>query len=387
MFDAAFRRDPYPLYEQLRRSSPVVHFAPADLWLLLDHADVKRALADHEAFSSAAAGGQPGKWLIFQDPPRHAKLRALIGRAFTARSIAALEPRIRELSAELLDRARERGAMDVVEDFAAPLPLMVIAEMLGAPSVDWPRLRAWSEKLLALALVVSGGPDADRAVREVLAMASDMQSYLDALLAARRAEPRDDLLTRLVEAEVDGERLSDADILGFFQLLLVAGHETTTNLVSNAVLSFIEHPGELARIRAEPALLPSAIEEVLRHRSPVQAVFRKSTRDLEVHGNTIPAGKLVLLMVGAANRDPSVFADPGSFDVGRDPNPHVAFGHGIHFCVGAPLSRLEARVALADFLDRAGDFRLALDTPWEPREAFHVHGPAHLPIRFSPRAR
>jgi cytochrome P450 len=214
-----------------------------------------------------------------------------------------------------------------------------------------------------------------------------MADYVGRLVDDRRAIPADDLLTRLVQAEVEGERLTEGEILGFVQLLLVAGHETTTNLLNNAVLSFIENPGELDRVRAMPELLPSAIEEVLRHRSPVQWMFRFTRREVEMHGTTIPAGRMVIPVIGSANRDPGVFADPHRFDAARDPNPHVAFGHGIHFCIGAPLARQEARIALADLVERLRDVELADAEPWEPRRALHVHGPARLPIRFAPGPR
>jgi cytochrome P450 len=194
-------------------------------------------------------------------------------------------------------------------------------------------------------------------------------------------------LTRLVEAEVDGERLTEEEILAFFQLLLLAGSETTTNLISNALLCFLENPDQLARLRAAPDLLPSAIEEILRYRSPVQVVFRQTRRDVEVHGQVIPAGKLVLAIVGSANRDPQQFHDAGRFDITRDPNPHIAFGHHIHFCVGAPLARLEARIALSDLFQRVKGFEFASEEPWEPRKTFHVHGPTRLPIRFEPGPR
>jgi cytochrome P450 len=209
-----------------------------------------------------------------------------------------------------------------------------------------------------------------------------MRGYVADLAEQRRAAPKDDLLTRLVQAEVEGERLTQDELLGFFQLLLSAGHETTTNLINNAILCLIENPGQLARLRAEPRLLASAIEEILRYRSPVQAMFRMSKRDIPLHGQVIPAGKMVMAMIGSANRDPLKFRDAEHFDITRDPNPHIAFGHGIHFCIGAPLSRLEARIALSSFLERVKGFELASDAPWEPRRAIHVHGPTHLPIRF-----
>ena len=210
-----------------------------------------------------------------------------------------------------------------------------------------------------------------------------MNDYLAAMIERLRSSPKEGLLTNLVAAEIDGERLTQAEILGFFQLLVVGGQETTTNLINNAVLCLIEHPGELARLRAAPDLLPSAIEEVLRFRSPLQWMMRTPKREIEVHGQPIPPGKLVLAMIGSANRDPRQFDASERFDITRDPNPHLAFGHGSHFCLGAPLARLEARIALADLLLGNGLLELAGDEPWEPRKALHVHGPARLPVRFS----
>ena len=216
------------------------------------------------------------------------------------------------------------------------------------------------------------------------AASDEMNSYLTEMIEQRRTTPTDDLLSQLLAAEVDGERLTQPEILGFFQLLIIAGQETTTNLINNAVLSLLENPDQLARLRAEPSLLPSAIEEVLRYRSPLQWVMRTPRRDTEIGGQVIPAGKLILVMVGSANHDPKQFAEPDRFDIARDPNPHVAFGHGIHSCLGAALARLETRIALAEFLERFSEFELASDEPWQPRRALHVHGPTHLPIRFTP---
>jgi len=386
LLSADLRRNPYPAYDQLRSAAPVLRDPRSGAWMLFDYESVRRALTDHEAFSSivSAPGSRTGQWLIFSDPPRHTKLRALIMRAFTPRAAAGLEPRIRELSHDLLDAPSRRGEMDLVADFSVPLPLMVIAELLGAPAADWPRFRRWGDATMGLSLAVAGSPDAERALADFVVAHEEMRDYLAALVDERRQRPADDLLTRLVGAEVDGSRLTSEELLGFFQLLILAGHETTTNLIDNAMLSLVEHPEQLARLRESPELLPSAIEEVLRYRSPVQAMFRLTTRDVELRGQVIPARRLVMPMIGSANRDPRQFADPGRFDIARDPNPHIAFGHGIHFCVGAPLARLEARTALPVLLQRLRGLELASAGPWEPREAFHVHGPARLPIRFKP---
>jgi cytochrome P450 len=386
LFSDDARRDPYPLYARLRAAAPVLHDPAGDRWMLLDYDSVKRALNDASAFSSVAAPppSAPSRWLIFSDPPRHTQLRALVSRAFTSRTVAGLERRIRELARGLIDARVETGEMELLADFSVPLPLMVIAELLGAPVEDWPRFRRWSDGIMGLVLTLSGGTEAERAVAGFVSVHAEMAEYVAARVEERRAVPRDDLLTRLVEAEVEGGRLADDEILGFFQLLLLAGHETTTNLIGNAVLCLLENPDQRALLRSVPDLVPSAIEEVLRYRSPVQAAFRVTKRQVEMGGVVIPPGKLVLAMIGAANRDPARFAEADRFDVGRHPNPHVAFGHGIHFCIGAPLARLEGRVALAGLLERLPGLALADDAPWAPRQAFHVHGPDRLPLRFEP---
>jgi cytochrome P450 len=385
LFSDDARRDPYPLYARLRAASPVLRAPGADIWFLLDHATVKRAMDDPATFSSRAAppGGQPFDWLIFSDPPRHTLLRAIVQRAFVPRSIAGLEPRIRALSGELLDACVTRGTMDLVDDYAALLPTLVIAELFGFPATDRGRLIAWSQAIMNLSHAIAGGEAGLRAGKAFVTARDEIGAWLPGLLQMRRAEPLDDLLTRLVAAEVDGERLDDAEITGFFLLLLSAATETTTNLISNAVLCLQAHPEQRARLVASPDLLPAAIEEVVRYRAPAQFMFRATTCDVTLLGQVIPAGKLVLLGIGSANRDPKQFADADVFDIARSPNPHLGFGHGIHFCLGAALARLEAKVALEHILERVPDLALAGDTPWEPRSAVHVHGPAHLPVRFT----
>lgn len=378
LFSSAVRRDPYTVYDRLRAGAPLSRDPGSGLWLAVGYDVVKQVLSDSDMFSSRYGPD----WMIFADPPRHTKLRALVSKAFTPRMIAALEPRIRELSGELLDRVVERGEMDLVADFAAPLPMLVIAEMLGIPAEDRPQLHQWADAILAMSYTIGGPLDAARAAQEGFAAATtEMSAYLAALLAPGHGEPGEDLLTRLDRAEVDGVRLNHGEILGFFQLLLLAGSETTTNLISNAVLCLIEHPDQLAQLRANPACLPAAIEEVLRYRSPLQWMYRVVREDVDFFGTAVPAGGMVLAVIGAANRDPAAFSDPDRFDIARDPNPHLAFGHGPHFCLGAPLARLEARIALADLLARTDEIILG---PWEPRPGSHVLGPAHLPFRFAP---
>jgi cytochrome P450 len=391
LFSDEMRRNPYPAYDRLRAASPVLHLEAFDLWMILDYDGVRRALTDHAVFSSdlshVPGQGNPGEWFLFFDPPRHTRLRALIAKAFTPRVVANLEPRIRELSCQLLDNTVGRGEVDLIEEFSGPLPMRVIAELLGIPAEDWPRYRRWSDAILAIANTFARGKAAERIFAEYRAVTEEMQVALPELIARVRTARPEALLAGLAEAEVGGERLTPREVLGFVQLLLVGGQETTVNLINNAILCFLEHPDQLARLRAAPDLLPSAIEEVLRYRTPLQWMPRATARDVEVHGRVIPAGKLVLPVIGSANRDPQQFADAGRFDIARDPNPHIAFGHGIHVCLGAPLARLEARIALADFLGRVSAFELAADGPWEPRQALSVHGPSRLPIRLKPARR
>jgi cytochrome P450 len=339
-------------------------------------------LTDHETFSSRVPA--PPHWFIFFDPPAHTKLRALISRAFTPRTVANFEPRIRALSNELLDAVMNDGQLDVAAQFSVPLSMKTIASIIGIPLTDWSRYRRWSDAILGLSYARSGGEMAERAGRDFTAVTVEMSEYLAGMIQQRRRNPQDDLLTQLIEAEVDGQRLSHEEILGFFQLLMVAGQETTSDLIDNAVLCLLENPDQLARLRQTPEILTSAIEEVLRYRSPVQWMMRTPRRDVELHGSTIPAGALVLPVIGSANRDPRTFADADRFDIARDPNPHIAFGFGIHFCLGAALSRLEARIALTDLLARFDNLELASDRQLEPRAPLHVLGPANLPVHFKP---
>lgn len=386
-----FRRNPYPIYAMLRRARPALRVPRIGHWVLMDHDSVRRAITDDDAFSSdvSRAGFGTLGWFIFMDAPRHSVLRGLVSRAFTPRTVASLEPRIQELTHALIDQRRDARDMDLVDDFALPLPLMVIAELIGVPSAEWRTFRRWSDAILGLVAAVGGGARASAAAAAYRTAHDEMNAYLSPLLASRVGMGSDDLLGRLVQAEVDGERLTTAEIVSFFELLLFAGHETTSNLIANAVLCLLEHPDQLDRLRADPDLWSTAIEEVLRFRSPVQAAFRVTRREVTVGGRNIPADKLVLAMIGSANRDPGQFVRPNRFDVARSPNKHIAFGHGVHFCIGASLARLETGVALPALFDRLPGLALAQHAGWTPRPSFQVHGPTRLPVRFdavSPRS-
>jgi cytochrome P450 len=368
--------NPYPMYAMMRASQPVFYVEPLGIWTVYRYDDVKSVLSDYGRFSSQIMGVE--RSLITSDPPRHTKLRGLINKAFTPAKVAAMEPRIRELTAELLDQATAAGTgtLDVVRDLAYPLPVIVIAELLGIPAAERDRFKHWSDAVVE---------SADNAVMQGAAGSGDqewaeMAAYFRDVIAERRQSPGTDLISGLLDAELDGDRLSETDLLNFCWLLLVAGNETTTNLIGNAVMTLLEFPDQLARLRQDPSLLPSAIEEALRYRSPVQSMFRCAKEQVEVGGTTLPAGSRVVAFIGSANRDPERFPEPDRFDITRDPNPHIAFGHGVHFCLGAPLARLEARVALGALLERFA----RIEPAWgklEPARGFIVHGVTSLPVR------
>lgn len=387
MIPPEFKRDPYPMYLMMRESQPVLYIEPFDIWSVFRYDDVRTVLSDHARFSSqygemmgggSGAGNLMGQSIITTDPPRHTKLRSLVSRAFTPRAIAALEPRIAAITDQLLDQVAPYGRIDLIQDLAYPLPVIVIAEMLGIPSDDRERFKHWSDEVVASADAMMGGGDAgsQQAINEMMA-------YFRGIIAERRASPADDLISALLAAELEDERLSEQDVLAFCWLLLVAGNETTTNLIGNGIRTLLEHPDQLAKLRENPEMLSSAIEEVLRYRSPVQAMFRITACEVELGGQTIPARSRVVAWIGSANRDEDRFARADQFEISRDPNPHLAFGQGVHFCLGAPLARLEARVAMSAILRRLPELQRVDDAELEPARGFIVHGVTSLPLRFS----
>ncbi|MEL3946999.1 MULTISPECIES: cytochrome P450 [Streptomyces] len=305
--------------------------------------------------------------LTQMDPPVHRKLRQLVSRAFTPRLVAGLAPRIGALTHELLDRADDRGALELVDDLAHPLPVIVIAELLGVPASDRPLFRQWSEESFPREQRPTAGEGGGVFGADEVAAALDLGRRMNEYFAEhaddRRRHPREDLLTLLVQAEVDGERLSSVAVGNLAQLLLIAGHVTTTMLLGNTVLCLDAHPEYGEAVRRDPTGLPAVIEESLRLLTPFQLFYRATTRESELGGQRVPAGQALALWVGAANRDERVFFGPDDFRPGRDPNPHLAFGRGIHFCLGAPLARLEGRIALGILLERYPDLRTDPDNP------------------------
>ena len=385
MFGDAFWRDPYPTLALLRAQAPVrrVDLADGPVWLVTRFDDVRAALADPRLSKNwrhllppearADAPGEQDPMMLMRDPPDHTRLRKLVSRSFTARRISALRPRVAEIAAELLGAVPGDAPFDLMERYAFPLPVQVICELLGVPAADRDRFGAWSRVLIDQ----STPGDAYHADAQ-------LRGYLAELIARRRAEPDGALLSALAQvADEDGDRLSESELVAMATLLLIAGHETTTNLLGNAVLALLTHHDQLALLRARPELMPRAVEEFLRFDGPVwNATYRFTTEDVEIGGVTVPAASAVQLTLGSANRDDARFPDAAELRIDRDAGGHVAFGHGIHFCLGAPLARIEGEVALSALLARFPALELAVD-PAELvyRRSTLVRGVAALPIR------
>ena len=355
------------------------------VWNVVRAAEAQRVLSEPSSFSSnpahafTAAGRFRGN-MLWLDPPEHRKLRTIVSRVFVPRAVSALEPKIRQVAADLLDAAGDADEIELVSAFTQPLPVIVIAELLGIPRLDLAQFKAWADRMLGAVVL---DPLANEDARREIAMGTmEMNAYLLEHVRRRRAAPREDLLSRLVATQVDGERLDDQEVVNFSRVLLEAGHVTTTMMLSNAIWCFEEDPELAARLRADRSLLPSAIEELLRYRPPVLMVLRYTPKDVELAGALIPAGSVVKVWIVAANRDPLRFDHPDSFDPGRQPNGHLAFGKGIHYCLGSQLARLEGELGLNLLFDRFSDLRITpgTDLEFHPQNFF---GMKRLPVTVS----
>jgi len=363
-WDEKFRADPYPYYRPLLAGPPRLLNLFVPMALVARYADAAAIMRDHERFSSLPPrtpyieerlqifGSAPR--VVFSDPPVHTRLRRLVSRAFTPRRIRDLEPRIREIAKELLDRAAAKGEFEVMADLANPLPVMVIAEMLGVPPEDYEMFKRLSDAVVESDNTPPGTPIPDY-IKQSFAQ---LRTYFVAEIEKRRRNPGQDLVSVLV-AQEEADALTELELIAFVVLLLLAGNETTTNLIGNGMLALGRHPAQMERLRSDPSLMPRAIEEMLRYDCPVQSTVRHPKVDVEVGGVTIAAKTFTFIIVAAANRDPAHFPNPETFDITRDPNDHLAFGEGIHYCIGAPLARMEGGIAIANVLERFPHLRLA----------------------------
>ncbi len=398
LFSPGVRACPHPTYTAMRRDAPLYRLTTPTgqpLWYVTRYEDVAALLRDKRLVNdmrSALTAEELARLpvpapshrfltnhMLHADPPRHTRLRSLVGKAFSPQRIHKLAPRISELAEALLDEVAPRGEMDLIADFAFPLPITVICELLAVPAADRFRFRDWST-LIVSASQMTRDADVQRVAPELASFAA----YLREIIAARRAAPGDDLLSALIGMQEAGDVLSEEELCSMVVLLLVAGHETTVHLIGNSLLTLWQHPQQLARLRQDPALIETAVEELLRYESPVETANRRWAREeIQLHGQTIGRGDLVILVLTSANRDEARFAGAETLDLSRAPNEHLAFGLGIHHCLGAPLARLEGKIALGALLRRFPQLQPAVslaELQWI--RSYFLRGVTRLPVRF-----
>ncbi|GIU84140.1 MAG: biotin biosynthesis cytochrome P450 [Acidimicrobiales bacterium] len=391
--------NPYPYYHRLRREHPLLYDEERDVWLLTRYADCEAVLRDPRWSSNPAHIRKPrpieeasvreamaytgSNVLLFMDPPDHTRIRNLVSRNFTPRAVARLRPRIEQIVDDLLDQAAEKGELEIVGEYGFVVPVTVICELLGVPVEDRERFGPWSQ---AASRLLDGELDKETMTAGILA-AMELINYLNPLIEERRKHPRDDLLSHLVHAEHEEHRLSDQELRALTLLLFVAGHETTMNLIGNGMKALLEHPDQLDRLREDPTLVVTAVEECLRYDGPVHVTGRIPTEDITLAGHTFPKGCQVVTLLAAANRDPAEFPDPDRFDITRHPNHHLAFSKGIHHCLGASLARLEAQIAIGRLVSRFGTIEMITERP-RYREHFVLRGLRELRVSLrEPRGR
>ncbi|MEU5072751.1 cytochrome P450 [Streptomyces asoensis] len=380
-WDPAFLSDPYPAYAELRERGRVIRYEPTGQWLVPRHADVSALLRDrrlgrtyqhrftHEDFGRTAPPADQEPFHTLNDhgmldlePPDHTRIRRLVSKAFTPRTVERLKPYVRRLAGELVDRLVEAGGGDLLVDVAEPLPVAVIAEMLGIPESDRGPLRPWSADICGMYELNPSPQTAARAVRA----SEEFSAYLRELIAVRRARPGDDLISGLIAAHDEGDRLTEQELISTAVLLLNAGHEATVNATVNGWWALFRNPGQLDALRADHSLVPTAVEELMRYDTPLQLFERWVLDDIEIDGTTVPRGAEIAMLFGSANHDPAVFAEPGRLDLTRADNPHISFSAGIHYCIGAPLARIELAASMTALLEKAPKLALAAEPRRKP---------------------
>ncbi len=394
LYSHTFKANPYETYAQLRSENPVrLHQGmQTPIWFITGYEEAKQVLSDHKTFvkkyENALTPEEKSQQdpapdifqmisnhLLGQDPPDHTRLRALVSKAFTNNRVNALRPRIQAIADELLDKVQAQGEMDLIDDYAFPLPITVIAELLGVPTADQEQFRAWSNALIAI-------PQSEAENQQFMEHMLAFVAYMGQLFAQRRQTPQDDMITALIQAEEAGEQLSQEELFSMVLILLVAGHETTVNLIGNGVLALLKHPQQLRLLQADWGLIDTAVSEMLRYDGPVErATTRWAAKDTLLNGQKIKRKTPIIVVLAAADRDPALFSDPDTFDITRQSNNSLAFGYGIHYCVGAPLARLEGEIALRTLLTRLPNLRLAqADSEIEWRLSTIIRGLKHMPV-------
>ncbi|MFF6785043.1 cytochrome P450 [Streptomyces sp. NPDC012510] len=394
-WDPDFVADPYPAYAELRARGRVQYFEPTNQWLVPHHADVSALLRDrrlgrtyqhrftHEDFGRTAPPEEHEPFHTLNDhgmldlePPDHTRIRRLVSKAFTPRTVERLKPYVEELAGALVERLVESGGGDLLTDVAEPLPVAVIAEMLGVPEADRAPLRPWSADICGMYELSPSQETAKRAVRASV----EFSQYLRELIAHRRARPGEDLISGLIAAHDEGDRLTEQEMISTCVLLLNAGHEATVNATVNGWWALFRNPEQLAALRADHSLVPAAVEELMRYDTPLQLFERWVLDDIEIDGTTVPRGAEIAMLFGSANHDPSVFADPGKLDLTREENPHISFSAGIHYCIGAPLARVELSASMAALLEKAPTLALAAEPTRKPN--FVIRGLGGLAVEI-----
>lgn len=374
--------NPFSWYEKMRKESPVYYDENTGVWNVFLYEDVKRVLSEKETFSShfSTNKGSIGKTLINQDPPKHTQVRSIVNRSFTPRVMKEWEPRIQAITDELIQRMDGKEKIDIYKDFAHPLPIIVISELLGVPSKYMDQFKQWSD-ILVSSPKSSNKEDMKEFLTTRETAERELEEFFQSIIAEKRKNLSNDLISILIRAEEETLKISEKELVPFCNLLLVAGNETTTNLLTNAVFSILENNGVYDELRNDLSLIPSMVEESLRYRSPAQVLRRKVIQDTEIGGQQLRKGETVIVWLGSANRDEHKFKDASMFDIHRKPNPHIAFGHGIHFCLGAPLARMEANIAMTALIKRYSSLCFPEGFTLDPIESSAVYGLRSFPVQ------